>query len=163
VTALKPVSKRSIATAIAIAFATSALGGFLTQLSPWYYALKMPEWQPPGPAFGIIWTTIYALATTCAVMVWRTVHNRADGTRILGVFGVNISLNLLWSYLFFTLQRPDWALYMVGIFWLSILAVMIVVWPRNKVASLLLLPYLIWVAIASFLNLEIVLLNGPFG
>jgi translocator protein len=160
---LKPVSKRSIASAVAIAMATTGLGGYFTKLGPWYYSLKMPEWQPPGPAFGIIWTIIYTLAVISGVLVWRTVHSRGQGARILVAFGINISLNLLWSYLFFMAQRPDWALYLVGVFWLSILALMLTIWPRHKLASLLLTPYLIWVAIASFLNLSIVQLNGPFG
>jgi translocator protein len=163
VTALKPVSKRSIATAIAIAMATTGIGGWLTKLSPWYFALKMPEWQPPGPAFGIIWTIIYTLATISGVLVWRRIHSREDGARLLSVYAINISLNLLWSYLFFTHQRPDFALYMVGIFWLSILALIVTIWPKSKLASALLLPYLVWVGIASFLNLSIVQLNGPFG
>jgi translocator protein len=163
VTALKPVSKRSIATAIGIAVATIGLGSKFTDLGPWYYALKMPAWQPPGPAFGIIWTIIYTLATISGVMVWRTVHSARDGARLLGVFSANIALNLLWSYIFFIVKRPDWALYMVWIFWLSILALIVYIWPRHKLASALLAPYLIWVGIASFLNLEVVLLNGTFG
>jgi translocator protein len=162
VTQLKPVSKRSIATAVAIAIATIVIGRLFTDLGPWYFALKMPEWQPPGPAFGIIWTTIYTLATIAGVRAWRTVQSVGEGTRLFVVFGINIALNLLWSYIFFMMKRPDWALYMVGIFWLSILALMVYLWPRDKWGSLMLLPYLIWVGIASFLNLAIVQLNGPF-
>jgi translocator protein len=155
VTGLKPVSKRSIATALLVALATSGLGGYFTKLTPWYFALKVPDWQPPGPAFGIIWTLIYTL-------VWRTIHSRRDALGLLSAFGINIGLNLTWSYIFFTLQRPDWALYMVGVFWLSILGLIVVIWPRHKLASSLLVPYLIWVGIASFLNLAVVQLNGPF-
>jgi translocator protein len=163
VTNLKPVSKISIVTAIAIALATIGIGRVFTDLGPWYFALKMPAWQPPGPAFGIIWTTIYTLATICGVMVWRTVHSRSDGIRLLGVFGINIALNLLWSYIFFIVKRPDWALSMVWIFWLSILALIVYIWPKRKLAAVLLVPYLVWVGIASFLNLAVVQLNGSFG
>jgi translocator protein len=160
---MKPVSKRSIVTAIAIAFLTIGLGQLFTDLGPWYRALKIPPWQPPGPAFGIIWTTIYTLATISGVMVWRTVHNSTDGARLFAVFGANIALNLLWSYIFFIIKRPDWALSMVWIFWLSILALILYIWPRHKLASALLAPYLVWVSIASFLNLAVVQLNAPFG
>jgi translocator protein len=149
--------------AIVIALATIGLGRVFTDLGPWYFALKMPRWQPPGPAFGIIWSIIYTLATISGVMVWRSVHNRRDGAALLGVFGVNIALNLLWSYIFFIIKRPDWAVSMVWVFWLSILALMVFIWPKHKLASALLTPYLVWVAIASFLNLAVVQLNGPFG
>jgi translocator protein len=163
VTRLKPVRKRSIATAIAIALLTIALGQLFTDLGPWYRALKIPAWQPPGPAFGIIWSIIYTLATISGVLVWRTVHNRSDGGRLFAVFGANIGLNLLWSYIFFIVKRPDWALSMVWIFWLSILALILFIWPKHKLASVLLAPYLVWVGIASYLNLAVVQLNAPFG
>jgi translocator protein len=162
VTALKPVSKIAIVIAIAVALSVIAIGRLFTDLGPWYFALKMPSWQPPGPAFGIIWTVIYALTTTSAVMVWRTIDSQKSAILLLGLFGINIFLNLMWSYLFFEQQRPDWALYQVGFFWLSILALIIYIWPKHKLAGLLLAPYLIWVGIATFLNLGVVQLNGPF-
>jgi translocator protein len=162
VTIQKPVSWQSIAISVGVMVVVLVLGGAITQLGPWYQGLKKPFWQPPGPAFGIIWTTIYVLTTTCAVLTWRTISNAKDGAKLIGLFGANCVLNLMWSYLFFALERPDWSLYQVGIFWLSILALIIYIWPRQKLASILLLPYLIWVSIASFLNLAIVQLNGPF-
>jgi translocator protein len=162
VTTKRKVSKASIAISIGAMIALSGLGGAITQLGPWYQALKMPDWQPPGPAFGIIWTTIYVLSVIAAVLAWRDTVTPSDRSKLLVLFATNCLLNLMWSFLFFKLQRPDWALYQVGIFWLSILALIVFIWPRNKIAGGLLAPYLVWVAIASFLNLSIVQLNGPF-
>jgi translocator protein len=156
------ISKTSIAVCFVIMFSLAGIGGALTQLGPWYYALKMPAWQPPGPAFGIIWTTIYILGIISGVLAWRDTNKPAERSKLLGLFALNYVLNLMWSFLFFKLQRPDWSLVQVGFFWLSILALIVFIWPRNKIASVLLLPYLIWVAIASALNLSIVQLNGPF-
>jgi tryptophan-rich sensory protein len=70
---------------------------------------------------------------------------------------------MLWSPLFFNLQRPDWALIEVGFLWLSIVALMVGLAPVSTIASLLLLPYLLWVAFAAILNLVIVRMNSPFG
>jgi translocator protein len=162
VTTARKVSKASIAISISVMIALSGLGGAITQLGPWYQALKMPDWQPPGPAFGIIWTTIYVLSVIAAVLAWRDTVTPSDRSKLIVLFATNCLLNLMWSFLFFKLQRPDWALYQVGIFWLSILALIVFIWPRNKIAGGLLVPYLVWVAIASFLNLSIVQLNGPF-
>ena len=76
---------------------------------------------------------------------------------------MNGFLNILWSLLFFRLQRPDWGLLEVGPFWLSIAALMIFIWRFSRLGSLLLAPYLVWVSIASLLNYQIVHMNGPFG
>jgi tryptophan-rich sensory protein len=81
---------------------------------------------------------------------------------VLGLFAANALLNILWSALYFKLQRPDWALYEVGLLWLSILALIVGLWRISRWASLLLLPYAVWVAIAAALNLATVRLNGPF-
>ncbi len=72
-------------------------------------------------------------------------------------------MNLLWSQLFFGLQRPDWALVEVGALWASIILLMIVVRPYSVRAVWLLVPYLLWVSFAAFLNFTVVRLNAPFG
>jgi translocator protein len=163
VTIKRRVSRASIAISIAVAFTVSGVGGSMTDLGPWYQALKMPDWQPPGIVFPIVWTTIFALCVVCAVLTWRDLDEAVDRRNFILLFGVNAILNLMWSFLFFHLHRPDWSLYQVSVFWLSILALVIFTWRHNKFASILLSPYLLWVAIASVLNLEIVLMNGPFG
>ena len=70
---------------------------------------------------------------------------------------------MLWSPLFFNLKRPDWALIEVLFLWLSIVALMVGVAPFSTLASGLLLPYLLWVTFAVFLNFTIVRMNCPFG
>jgi tryptophan-rich sensory protein len=72
-------------------------------------------------------------------------------------------LNVAWSFLFFTLRRPDWAMFEVVLLWLSIAALIRQVLPASRRAATLLVPYLVWVAIAALLNWEVVRLNGPFG
>lgn len=144
------------------AFALGALGALVTELGPWYYALKKPSWQPPDWLFGPAWTLIFGLAAVSGVLAWRGTDSRAGHARILWLFGVNALLNVAWSWLFFRLHRPDWALFEVGFLWLSIVALMVGLWPYSKAASWLLLPYLAWVTFASVLNLAIVRLNQPF-
>jgi len=154
---------RPIAVAAAAAVFVGALGSTVTDLGPWYQALQKPDWQPPGPAFGAIWTTIYALTAAAAVVTWRRAPKGAEREWLIGLFALNGFLNVLWSLLFFRVHRPDWSLIEVAFLWLSIVALIVFTSRHARLAGVLLTPYLIWVSIAAVLNFEVVRLNGPFG
>ena len=79
------------------------------------------------------------------------------------LFAANAVFHVLWSPLFFRWRRPDWALAEVPFLWLSILAMVIWLAPYSTTASWLLVPYLVWVTFAAYLNYTIVRLNRPFG
>lgn len=149
--------------AFVLSYATAGIGGALTELGPWYYALRQPDWKPPDAAFGIVWTTIFTLCAISAALAWRAADAPTLRWRVLGLFGINAILNIVWSALYFKLQRPDWALVEVVFLWLSIAALILGLWRISRLASVLLWPYLVWVSIASGLNLATVQLNGPFG
>lgn len=153
----------TILIATCVATATALGGGLSTRLGTWYRDLRKPSWQPPEWLFGPAWTTIFAFATAAAVIGWESAPTRGAADWMVALFGVNVVLNVLWSILFFTLKRPDWALIEVAFLFLSIAAIMLAMQPYAGLASLLLLPYLLWVGFASFLNWTIVRLNAPFG
>jgi tryptophan-rich sensory protein len=140
----------------------AGLGGTLTDTGPWYQNLRKPSWQPPDWLFAPAWTMIFALATVSAVCAWRNARNRMQREWVVGLFALNGFLNVLWSTLFFSLRRPDWALIEVVFLWLSVLLPIVVFWRRARPASLYLVPYLAWVSFAAFLNLAVVRLNAPF-
>ena len=141
----------------------AALGGAATDIGPWYQALTKPSWQPPDWLFGPAWTLIYALTALAALEAWISAPKGWPRTRIIGFFSLNALLNLLWSQLFFGFQRPDWALIEVVALWASIILLMVVVRPYATRAVWLLVPYLLWVSFAGFLNYTVVQLNAPFG
>lgn len=141
----------------------AALGVTLTDLGPWYRGLEQPFWAPPDMLYGAAWTLIFAGAALAGVSAWRQAPRRRDAEAIIGLFALNGFLNILWSLLFFRLQRPDWALTEVVLLWLSVAALILVCARHSRTAGLLLVPYLIWVSFAALLNWEIVRLNGPFG
>jgi tryptophan-rich sensory protein len=153
---------RPVSVATAVAVFIGVLGGTLTDTGPWYQNLKKPSWQPPDWAFGPAWTTIFALAVVSAVFAWRHAATRTQREQVIALFAANGFFNVLWSTLFFALKRPDWALLEVGLLWLAIALPMIVFWRMSRTASLCLLPYLLWVSFAWFLNLTVVRLNAPF-
>jgi len=161
-TARRPMRWDAVIVAALAAIAVAAIGGTLTDLGPWYQSLREPAWKPPDAAFGPIWTTIFALAAAAGVLAWKQERTASGRQWIVGLFAVNGFLNILWSLIFFDLHRPDLALVEVGALWLSILVLIILLFRRSVLASLLLVPYLIWVSVASLLNFDVVVLNGPF-
>ncbi len=155
-------SLRPLIVAFVLSYATAGIGGALTDLGPWYFALRQPAWKPPDAAFGVIWSTIFTLCAISGWLAWRAAGTHALRLRVVWLFGINAVLNILWSALYFQLHRPDWSLIEVVCLWLSIVALIVGLWRISRWASALLLPYLIWVSIASALNLATVQLNGPF-
>jgi translocator protein len=139
------------------------LGGTITEIGPWYRALAKPDWTPPDAAFGVAWTLIYALVAIAAVIAWRAAPDRRAAETLIGLFALNGFLNVMWSLLFFRLQRPDWAMLELVALWLSILALIHVIRRYAPGAAWLLVPYLLWVTFAGVLNLAVVRLNPAFG
>jgi len=153
---------RPVAVAALAAIAVATLGALMTDLGTWYAGLTKPSWQPPDWMFPPAWTAIFALSAIAGVVAWRNAPDARAREAILVLFALNGFLNILWSALFFRLKRPDWALYEVALFWLSILLLIVVLARWSKVSSLLLVPYLGWVSFAAFLNYTVVRLNAPF-
>ena len=150
-----------VAVAIMAAGLVAALGATITELGPWYLRLRQPSWAPPDIAFGPAWTIIFGLTAWAGLTAWRA-SSRAVGETLLGMFALNGFLNLLWSFLFFRMHRPDWAGIEVLLLWASIAALIVVCWRRSRKAAFLLVPYLAWVTFAGILNAEVVRLNAPF-
>ncbi len=155
-------SLKPIVAAALMAISVAVLGAFVTELGPWYYELRKPAWQPPDWLFGPAWTLIFGLAALAGVLGWRGAARSSHRIRLLAFFGANMFFNTLWSFLFFRLHRPDWALAEVGLLWMSIVALMAALWSASQAASWLLTPYLAWVSFAGVLNFTIVTLNAPF-
>ncbi len=147
--------------AVVGALGIGALGGLMTDLGPWYQNLQQPAIKPPDWVFGPIWTTIYTLTATASVLAWWASPRKR--WVLIAALALNVTLNLAWSLLFFSLQRPDWSLLEVPALWLSIGVLLVVCGRRRKIAGWLLLPYLAWVSLASVINYQVVQLNGPFG
>lgn len=142
---------------------TAIVGATITDIGPWYHQLIQPRWAPPEAAYGIAWTAIYALTATAAVTGWRAMPERRDSDWLVGLFALSGFLNIAWSLIFFRLHRPDWAVIEVVALWLSVAALVVWTWRRSMTGAVLLLPYLLWVTFAGYLNMTIVRLNGPFG
>ena len=155
--------RRPVVVAALVALLVAIAGGAASKVGPWYDSLSKPTGTPPDWVFAPVWTLIYATCVFAAVRGWVALRSNRDRAVLVSLFFANAVLNVLWSALFFTARRPDWALAEVLTLWLSVLAIVVFLWPRERVAAFVLAPYLVWVAYAGVINLGVVQLNGPFG
>lgn len=141
-----------------IVFIVGAIGSVATspQIPVWYATLARPAWAPPNWLFPVVWTILYILIGISLFLVWR---KGLESKQALVVFAVQLGLNLLWSLVFFGLHSIVGGLVIILMLWMAILANIIVFYRISKWAGLILLPYLVWVSIASYLNYSIYLLN----
>jgi translocator protein len=142
------------------AFVVAAIGGLATASSvrTWYPLLNKPSWTPPSWLFGPAWTTLYVLMSVAAWRIW-SLPAQTSRTTVLRLHALQLGLNALWSVLFFGLQRPDLALVEVGTLWLVLAYLQRRLWPLDRLAAALWLPYLAWVSFASALNASVWWLN----
>ncbi len=125
----------------------------------WYAGLAKPALNPPSWIFGPVWITLYILMGLSVFLVWRIGWKKKGVRKALGIFGIQLFLNSIWSIVFFGLQRPGWAFINIIALWLTILWAMAVFYRISKPAMYLLLPYILWVSFALYLNLAIYTLN----
>jgi translocator protein len=156
---LKEILKLIIS--IIVVFIGGAIGNFFTiaEITTWYTTLAKPAWTPPNWVFGPVWTTLYILMGIALYLVWSKGLERKDVKIAIGIFAVQLILNTLWSIIFFGLHSLLGGLIAIIILWIAILANIIVFYRISKPAGLLLVPYIMWVTIASYLTYSVYLLN----
>lgn len=133
-------------------FAALALGGLSTASgvsSDWYLQLNKAPWTPPGWVFGAAWTTIMICFSLYLAVLWPRVDNKQ---LFLILFSLQWILNVGWNPLFFSLHNLVWSFVVIIVLTLLVGSLWIVYLPLGKKTSLLLLPYFIWLLIASSLN-----------
>ncbi len=154
-------AKRALALIVffAICLGAGGLGSFFTASSvrEWYPKLRKPAGTPPSWIFGPVWTTLYVLMAISAWLVWRE-YGRGALPELL-IFFAQLALNVAWSGIFFGSRMPGVAFAEIIILWLAIAFNIFVFYPLSPAAAVLLLPYLLWVSYASYLNWGIWRLN----
>lgn len=143
---------------LVLCFGAASSAVFITP-GGWFEGLRKPSWNPPSWVFGPVWSTLYVMMAVAAWLVWREGGWRKQRAA-LGFFVAQWFLNALWTPLFFGLHQPGWAFAEIVLLWVALLATVWKFWQVNRVASILLWPYLVWVSFAGFLNFTIWRLNG---
>jgi len=124
--------------------------------SDWYMELAKAPWNPPGWAFGAAWTFIMLCFAPYMTIAWKTTTSH---TTLSLAFSLQWILNVSWSPVFFYYRQIPAALLIIISLTIVIGAMLLLCWPRIKLWSLLLVPYLLWLIVATSLNTYILLMN----
>ncbi|GMV84060.1 MAG: hypothetical protein AMXMBFR7_52440 [Planctomycetota bacterium] len=162
----EPAALTGLRSLLALAFCAGVclgaggLGALLSTdgIANWYPSIAKPAWTPPAWVFGPVWSILYVLMGIAAWRVWRRDGLR-EGCLALGVFGLQLASNAIWSGLFFGLRQPGLALLDLLALWMLILVTIVLFAARDRLAAWLLGPYWVWVTFAAALNAAIVHLN----
>ncbi len=151
-------------------FLTAWAGSALTtaSLQDWYLQINKPAWTPPGLYIGLVWTVLFVLLAIAGILVWKKMPRPAPsgaGARGRGftmfavIFFVNLGLNALWSYLFFSAHLLPAAFFEALVLGLSVLLLIILSWKSVRAAAWMLVPYCVWVFFAAYLTYVVWMMN----
>jgi tryptophan-rich sensory protein len=141
---------------IAAVTAVAGLGGLAASGSQQTYrALELPPFAPPSWLFGPVWSVLYLFIGVAGWLLWRA----GGWDRVLWLWVAQLLLNLAWTPLFFAADQYVLALVDIVALDLAVAALVVLAWPRSRVAAGLLVPYLAWTCFATALTLGIVVLN----
>ncbi len=153
--------KKSSILIVFIVLLVSVVGSAITSAGmTWYDTINLPSFTPPGSFIGAVWTTIFALCIFSAIKFWSSKQEANLSNLVAGLFLLNAFLNVFWSQVFFGWHLLGWAFLEAILLDLSVIALIILIWPKDKVAAAALIPYVAWVAFASYLTFVIWQLNS---
>lgn len=155
------LSWKKLIVSMFICFMAAGIGSFFTTnaIPTWYAGLQKPWFNPPNWLFGPVWTILYVLMAISLYLVWNAKKKEGAKEAIYLIFGVQLTLNTLWSIIFFGLHNPLLGFLIIVLLWGSILVMILRMVRYMKIAGLLQIPYIVWVSFASILNLSILILN----
>ncbi len=140
--------------------AAGIVGSFFTfpAIGTWYNLLAKPWFTPPSYLFGPVWTLLYALMGVSAYLAWELSKGTAR-SRAMSAFFVQLSLNILWSAVFFGLKSPLYGLAVIILLAIGIAVTILQFAKVSRTSAALMAPYLAWVLFAAILNFYIAIMN----
>lgn len=130
----------------------AASTGAMFQPGEWYDRLEKPSWTPPNWLFPLAWTALYLMISYAAMRVVNAEASAREIGMAIGLWGVQIAFNTLWSPIFFGLRRLGAAMAALVCLWLAVAATMVAFFSIDALAGWLFIPYLIWGSYAGALN-----------
>jgi tryptophan-rich sensory protein len=150
-----------LASSLVVVSVVSALGGAVTATSieEWYPTLLKPDATPADAVFPAVWSILFAMMGIAAFLVLRASGGFEAGRTALVAYGAQLALNILWSAIFFGLRMPLVAAFEIIVLLAAICMTIALFWRWSRTGALLLVPYALWVAFATWLTWSIALLN----
>ncbi|MBM3206111.1 MAG: tryptophan-rich sensory protein [Candidatus Staskawiczbacteria bacterium] len=144
---------------ITISESAGILGSFFTisAIPTWYASLQKPFLNPPAWIFGPVWVTLYLLMGISLWLIWKS--DSKEKKKAIRLFLIQLVLNAIWSPIFFGGQSIGGALAVIVLLWAVIVLAILVFTRISKVAAWLLIPYILWVSFAGYLNFMLFILN----
>lgn len=154
------INFKALLISVAIPLLAGLLSGFLSRGGMEQFAtLNKPPLSPPGILFPIVWTILYILMGVASYLVFTSEKKNQDVKDALTVYGTQLIVNFFWSIFFFRMQWYLFAFFWLVLLWVLIFYTIRLFYPISKPAAYLMIPYLLWVTFAGYLNLGIYLLN----
>lgn len=147
---------RSMLIFLIIVLISSSFGAVFRP-GPWYDELIKPALNPPGWIFTPVWIILYLMIAISGWLLWKKCRSLKNPAVIF--WAIQMILNALWSWIFFGLEMPFLSFINISLLLVFILFYIFHTYPLSRAASLLFVPYALWVGFASYLNLGIVILN----
>jgi tryptophan-rich sensory protein len=137
------------------------IGSYFTApaIPEWYAGLNKPSLNPPNWIFAPVWTILYIFMGVAFFLVWKETTETRRKIIAFAFFGAQLVLNLTWSIFFFGMKNPELALMNIILLVIALIATMISFYKISKKTLYLLIPYLLWISFASYLNYQIIVLN----
>ena len=146
---------------VAIPLAVGGLAALLSREGMNVFAsLEKPPLSPPGWLFPVVWTILYVLMGIASYLVFTSGADRKTVGAALRVYGFQLAVNFLWPIFFFNFGWYLFSFVRLLLLLLLILVTFARFWKISVPAACLLIPYLIWVVFAGYLNLGVALLNA---
>lgn len=164
--------------------AAGAIGGWFTAsaIADWYVGINKPSWTPNGSVIGVVWTVLYMVMGVALYLAWnknfkvnlpesgkiRKPWNKLSEKLYMGewrdanvvlIFAAQLILNISWSAIFFGLRQPGWAFFELLALWVAAAYTIVNFYRVSKPAGLVLIPYIIWLTFAGYLNYSIWMMN----
>lgn len=125
----------------------------------WYDNLVKQGWTPGGDVISTIWTVLYPIIFITYGTLFYKIYKKKIPKKFIWPFLINLGANFLFTPIFFGLKNLPLATADILIVWVTIIFTIKILWKKEKTLAFLQLPYLIWVSIASYLQISITLLN----
>ena len=159
---MKPKDIGKLVGSIVACEGAGGIGAIFTTpaIATWYVTLQKPAFTPPNAVFMPVWTTLYLLMGIAVFLIWRKGLEAKEVKTAFIIFWVQLIINILWSAVFFGLKSPFGGFIVIVLLLIAVVITIVQFFKVSRLAGGLLIPYIVWLGIATSLNVGVWILNS---